>query len=481
MTSETTINVESSRTDQLSRLPPELLEDIFDYAYFSSPPPPMPVSKHLLPHHQKHFYRQVYLSSPSSVASFIFSITTDEEKGKIVKGIEFGRNEKGVVEPIEVLEKLFPLLPNLKHLGPLPGKIEMGSRAKTLFSSLSKVTSASIEATLGGPDGDFESDYFSLLTALPSLDTLKVLNWPILHDTVLNEEKLFQLKGVKTLSVEGKGAEDEYILNLVNLCPALLHLELVTTYFDDVSFSYCLSHLPSTLESLTLATTRSSFIHPVDLPLLRFTNLRLLDLGDGVYSNTIHKTLQQLPLLKMIRLGGGAISPVGFLTLLSGPARLAHLETIALDFQVGQKGNRVHNLDQLPEGPGMMGWRKPRASELEAEIWTRDDHPLRASQLRQMIQVAREEGIRIEGTIHEALENLEDYWIEANNRAVLSAYRDNLVNHDRLRDIRYEVLDSGLDLPPLGPGRPELVKTELPARDWFIYSLKHVEEAVAEV
>ena len=120
----------------------------------------------------------------------------------------------------------------------------------------------------------------------------------------------------------------------------------------------------------------------------------------------------------------------------------------------------------------MVGWRKSRASTKEAETRNRDEHPLQAGQLKRMIQVANEEGIRIEGTIHDALRNLEDYHIEANNRAVLSAYRDSQTNFHRLYDVRYDALGSGLDLPLLDLRDLELVKTELPERDWFVYGLR---------
>ncbi|GAA5982516.1 hypothetical protein JCM5350_006099 [Sporobolomyces pararoseus] len=462
-------------------LPNELLEDIFDYAYATCPPPPMPISKRLLPFHEKQLFRQVSLSSSSLVKKFLRSVSNDEEKGELVKSLELKRKKSFKIKSLEILEKLFPLLPNLQHLGLVLVNIEISSRSKTLFSSLATVTSVSIEAP-PNTHGIVDLDYFCVLSAFPSLDTLRVIDWPILRSRVFDEDIDIGLGGVKTLCVEGEGAEDASVVELVALCPALLHLELVTTYDDRTSFSRCLPALPSTLESLKLAATHPSpYFHPANDHLLHFKNLRSLELEDGCYSSTIHSTLQQLPSLEKIRLGGGAISPAGFLPLLCGPARLVRLKIIVLDFYVGQKGIRVKRSSQLPEGFEMKDWKIPQASAKEAENGIEDEIPLRIDQIQHLIEVAGENEVEIEGTIHEALENLEDYWVEKSNRAILSAYNGNDVGFEWLREVRSDAIEAGvtlsiLDVDSLDSKRLELVKIDQPGRDWFIFTLRNRED-----
>ncbi|GAA5982555.1 hypothetical protein JCM5350_006115 [Sporobolomyces pararoseus] len=481
MSSETISHDRSTRIDYLSRLPNELLEDIFNHAYSGSPPPLMPISKRLLPFHQQHLYRQVSLSSPSSVACFASSISSDEGKGKMVKAAKFDRTKQAVIESIEVLEKLFPLLPNVQHLDLQSHVFPADNRSTEIFKVLPSVKSVSIKAVRNS-DRLVDPDYFSFLSALPSLDSLKVLNWPIL-DGEYDVEGNRKLAGVKTLAVEGQGAEDESVVGLVKMCPALLHLELVTTYDDQVDFSCCLPDFSPTLESLTLAANHpSSYGVPYDHLFLRFTHLRSLSLGDGLYSSTIHETLQQLPLLEKIRLEGGSISPAGFLTLVTGPTRLLHLETIVLNFYVGERGVHVDIESEIPQGPNMEDWKKPRASAKGPEEDVRSEASLQVDQLRQLIKVAGEEGIKIRGTVHEALRNLEDYWMEQNNRAILT------IHYERHDGVRWHMIvelfaeSAGVNLPardaiPWWRERLELVKIDQPERDWFILTLKNKEEA----
>ncbi|GAA5960928.1 hypothetical protein JCM3765_007544 [Sporobolomyces pararoseus] len=471
MSTETTNNVESTRNDYLSRLPNELLEDIFDYAYSSSPPPPMPLSKRLLPFHQKHLYRQITLSSPTQVNIFLASISSNKEKGKMVKEIEFDRSRDGVVESIEVLENLFPLLPNLQHLDLRSQEIEVCQQSNILFGTLTNITSVITEPV--SVYDRIDLDHFAFLSTLPSLNKLEIYDWPPSTGYCLTHEGRFELAHLKSLKIQGEGAEESTAANLAKLCPALLHLELNSTWDDVLDFDRCITQIPARPESLQLSSQYTPHANLSPHLLLRFTNLRSLDLADGCYSKTIHTALQLLPLLKKIRLGGGAISPPSFLTLLSGPARLVHLEIVILDFYVGERGICVVDLSEDLE---MEDWKMPRASVKEAEEGEPDEDPLQLGELRQLIEVAEENGVEVKGSCHEALENLQDFWIEKNNRAILSAYNGHDDEFLWLQTVRRDAVVAGVALPSfdidsLDPDHLELVKTELPERDWFILSL----------
>ncbi|GAA5982543.1 hypothetical protein JCM5350_006109 [Sporobolomyces pararoseus] len=471
MSTETTQNEVSTRIDHLSRLPNELLEGIFDYAYYISPPPPLPLSKRLLPFHQKHFYRQVSLSSCSQLDNFIASVSSDKEKGKIVKAISFDRSNHGVIESIEVLEKLFPHLPNLQHFELDSGEITISSRSTNLFSTLTKITSIITEPTW--ENFALNLDGFAFLSNLPSLNRLEIRKWPA-NSTLYSDSRLvFQLPHVKTLKVEGEGAEEWTVADLVALCPALIHLEIETTWSDEIDFDKLIEKVSANLESIRLSS-RAYLAEFSPRLLLRFPNLRHVDLGDGYYPDSIGVVLQQLPQLEKIRLEGGSISSSDLVSLVSAPSRVVHLKSIILDPWVGKRGRHVlestvESLDYLEMGD----WNIPRASKRhEGDEW------FDWQGLKQFISVAEENGVKIEGTIHEALENLEDYWIEKNNRGILLVYNGDFDYLEELHYVHLEALEVGITLPTLDiesldPDRLKLVKIDQPGRDWSIFSLKN--------
>jgi hypothetical protein len=93
-----------------------------------------------------------------------------------------------------------------------------------------------------------------------------------------------------------------------------------------------------------------------------------------------------------------------------------------------------------------------------------------------LIVVAKENGVRVDGSVKQAIETFKDYWIETNNRAVLHAYE----RHDlsALRQARSDADRFGRTLPPrdigsLDPDNLEIVKTELPKKEWFVLNLRN--------
>jgi len=255
---------------------------------------------------------------------------------------------------------------------------------------------------------------------------------------------------------------------------------LNTTYGDVTTYEASLGVLPSTLHSLKLGSEYAS-ISPRDDLLRRFTVLKSLDLDKHCYSIEIHTTLAQLPLLVEIRLGGGTISPIGFINLVSGPTRLSNLKRIALDFGIGSEGRSVSYETSFLYGGNvsMEDWKL--SEDMEAGTGKRGDYVV---ELTRFVSLAESNGIEVLGTIHEALALVKDYWVEASNRAILalqarSEHRDlRSEEFDRLRDVRQSAITYGVPLPQLDidsldPRRLELDKIELPERDWFMYSVRN--------
>jgi len=324
-------------------------------------------------------------------------------------------------------------------------------------------------------------DSLAFLAVLPSLNELEISRWPYDTHPYYEEEEAFRLPRVETIRLEGDGADEDSVKALVNICPALLSIDLDSGHSgSQTSFAPALGTLPSTLHSLKLRTN-SEHAEYADPPLSRFSALRSLDLGDGCYPGTIHQVLSRLPLLVDVRLEQGAIYALGFLDLVSGPGRLPNLKTIYLDSNVGRVGNRTsfHETDIESIDPGMLDWQCPDEWCGEGPGYVEEGF---ATKFQELITVAEANGVRIEGTIHEALKTFEDSHIESNNRTVLAFYRSggsdsiaSLHNACYRMAARVGVLHpalKGLNLDYLKSGHYELVEIPLPERDWFIYTLR---------
>jgi hypothetical protein len=468
--------LQTTRVDRLSLLPNELLGKIFEYAY-STAPPTAPLSKHLFPFFEEHLYRRVSLYSSRQVALFLESLFHRRDRGKLVKSLELDRDSPEVVKSLDILESLFPLLPNVVHLEINAECIEMGLRSKNIFRKLPKVQS--VTTTPWSDENDYlDLHQFAFLATLPSLSTLDVVDWPVIYRSSLNEEEEdFRLLRVQTLRIEGMGAEQQYIRGLVELCPALTSVELDGTW-SQFSYSDALDTLPSTIQSLRLGSEYVT-VEPSDQHLLRFAHLRSLDLGEGCYSNDIHSVLSELPSLVKLRLGRGAISPDDFKPLISGRTRLVNLNCIRLDFEVGVVGKRMSlvELEESDDAEEMNDWRLShdiRSGQLGRGVGE-DSY---VTELKKLMTVAEANGVRIEGSVHEALALVESYWIEANNRAVIGVYSRN-DSLERLDFVQMQAYHNGVSIPDidfdsLDYSRLELVKIDLPGRNWYILGLRNV-------
>ncbi|GAA6018700.1 hypothetical protein JCM11491_001269 [Sporobolomyces phaffii] len=239
--------------------------------------------------------------------------------------------------------------------------------------------------------------------------------------------------------------------------------------------------LPPTLQSLRLDTRkepgRPTFCDPF-LP--QFRQLRRLDLADGCFSPSIDTTLAQLPNLVAIRLGHGTAHYRGLASLASGPTRLVALKSITLETATSVFGDLGGDRTRAPSDPSFSA---PSALTLDHHLseWVSPSEFLPDPVgLRTLMEACKSSGVKLGGTLFHLFKPLEEWYIEANNRAVLRAAasgRDR--DFRRLRRIQSDALQrAGVSLPSfdldsLDPDRLEVVETELPEKEWFVLSLRN--------
>ena len=107
-----------------------------------------------------------------------------------------------------------------------------------------------------------------------------------------------------------------------------------------------------------------------------------------------------------------------------------------------------------------------------------DGHRFDPLGLQQLIEVARENGVVVEGSVLDALENAVAYRIEENNRAIIDVLAEQ--HFDHLQEVRNFASRDGVSLPPLdldslNLDRLEIVEIDLPEQDWYVLSLRNKE------
>jgi len=280
------------------------------------------------------------------------------------------------------------------------------------------------------------------------------------------------------LRVQGDAADYSTPLLLIKACPALLHLELNSSFEEGpLEFHKYLPSLPFDLHSLSIHGLTDA--HPrVDSVLSSFTQLRFLRLGDQSYSHLIHSALHSFSSLVRIHLGKGVIDPDGFVSLISGSSRLPSLRTIILDFDAGFVGRKIRR----PSRAGFNIESEMEKCDVDMGDWNLpgedDSHQFDPVGLQQLIEVARENGVVVKGSVFSALEHAVAYRIEENNRAIIDVLAEQ--HFDHLQEVRNFASRDGVSLPPLdldslNLDRLEIVEIDLPEQDWYVLSLRNKE------
>ncbi|GAA5968228.1 hypothetical protein JCM3765_000860, partial [Sporobolomyces pararoseus] len=368
--------------DYFSSLPPELLSDIFEYAYKDSKPPTFPISSSFLPFQRQYLYRQISISSIPQFESLLRTCELNSELGTVVNVLEVenidseggGTRKKNARRITSFLWTLV----NLEHL-----KLGNGSSSLTdlilsygvSHSTLPRLEriSTAVSSALGNT---IDSKLYLHLDGYPSLRCLEVSTYndslfmsskgggpiPNIHELILKVHRLYD---DNTLS---------FIRAFENLSSLTLHCvgSHPLLFFDTV-----VPFLPISLTSLTLRNDsldeeNPNLSWPIDHHLPRLVNLEYLYLSYGTCSREAVDHLSKLAKIKTLGFGRWAIVDWPDLEdLILGPNRLPSLEKVIFDQVEGEMGWRIwedsdglelhpdHDLEEHHVGPG---WIIPRGT-----------------------------------------------------------------------------------------------------------------------
>ncbi|GAA5901577.1 uncharacterized protein JCM6883_000262 [Sporobolomyces salmoneus] len=463
-------NGQISRIDHLSTLPHELLETIFRLAS-DKEPCGGPLSKRLFAFWERELYRkfdnfwQGYRSFPRFVAKVQHSPRLCElvESLKIITTDGPEQEEEEISSLyLKPLETLLPLLPTLRtlHFG-INGHFDTLVKAVRGGLALRNLRSLNLYRSTN-PSLDILADF-------PSLESLSLDGTNSLSG--YQGSPLPMLKALK-ISTDFPPEDDYQVLDLIRACPALTRFDFDSRR-PDTLYSV-MEQLPRDLKVLKLTLRRVAFPN-IDLHLPRFQTLVRLDVDGDIAAERIHLALVQLPSLVYICLAFCNYDPAGLQLLVAGPDRLPLLRTLTLH---RYPAGRIPDFIEPPSTPGFDWDRVKNLPSMEARgyfpLWVRDD-PSRVRAVRDLQASGEEYGIEVEGTLMNAIEIIDDFFLEANNRSILHAYYDK--DFYKLERYHLKAVEYGCILPPAVDRRSfrkkriDLVETELPEQDWFVLSL----------
>jgi hypothetical protein len=378
----------------------------------------------------------------------------------------------------QFLSTIVPLLPALRILHIYQNDTLLHETLSDLCqkSALSKLYFLSIplpiplRSSLDLQAFDFAADLPSL-TAL-CLNDLESINASItIRPSTRRIDKLEML----ALGSDGPVVSSKLLNELVRGFPPTSTFSFTADYAPLPSFEF-LRLLPLTLESLYLKLSRNNNLALIDTELLRFPSLARFEIeiaGRGtVVSSNLHQTLLQLRNLRFICLPHKYHDLSSLKLLVSGPSRLPHLEVLMIGSQHWYGGGvRVKS----PLAKASPSNRVYSHAKVEMEYW---ESPMSSSDcqaVRDLIEAGRESEVEIGGSLVEAFEGVEKYFIEANNRSVIHAYHTSdfsYLNDYRQQAIEYDISLPDFDIDSLGNDL-EFVETKLPNWHGFVLSLKN--------
>ncbi|GAA5844106.1 hypothetical protein JCM3766R1_004524 [Sporobolomyces carnicolor] len=333
----------SEPIDRLSRLPDELLDQIFDGANDLDHPSTGPLSRRLLPWHIRGLYRRVKLVKVATLEKFsrtVRSVPNLAQNVRILHVVKTNEDKSeslldNLVETLSRLEELRIYDHELSsrflcYLGPDPPL-----PPQSLSSSLCYLRIEGPETNVGFP--------LSLFSPLESLVTLEYGNYIFPHGRV-DTSTIRIMTTLANLAVEGVYSDDPAIGVFCSLCPNLVSVRLnaIEPEYEDL-----LSFLPAHIRNLVLWRSTPTSAEPCDQFVARFARLKSLTLDGTLYSYYVDTHLAGLSELEHLKFGHGEISLEGLRSLVAGPDRLASLETIELE--MGLEGYRSEETDEEEE------------------------------------------------------------------------------------------------------------------------------------
>ncbi|GAA5835740.1 hypothetical protein JCM5353_002466 [Sporobolomyces roseus] len=463
--------------DRLSLLPNELLDHIFDLAYSIDTPPTGALSKRLLPFHITRIYRRIFLTNPDNIAKLVRKIGEQSDLGEIVKMLHVNaeEDETGVIEAIGAteFEHFFRQLVRLESLDLGEDHYEWLDKLSASHNSASPIPLRHIRSA-----ASFGTQPFVNFTSFRTLRSLHVTMYERNY-TAFDISIHLSLPLLTHLTVSGTYADDLSIATFCSLCPSLTHLSL---YAFEAVYVTLLQALPATLSRLELGTIdmrgsigRGRGGEDCDLELSRFILLQSLSLDDDLFSSHLPSHLANLQHLASLKLVGDQIFYVDMSKLLSSPTRPPSLRVLDLCLDRISIGRRLE-VDELGRSigsyePGENDWQVardwtwPEYVELGKMYGHEEMYAIR--------KVAAQSGVEIRGSLYEALEMVDVYFLELANIAIYRCFRySTLEPYDELQDRRLDSRLPPLDLESLDPNNLKLVQIDLPDEDWFALSLE---------
>jgi len=311
------------------------------------------------------------------------------------------------------------------------------------------------------------------LHPLQSLAKLTIKNWEVYESTVIGDHEFSSFPQVEILQIQGEGAEDSSVTELVGLFPSIVDLALHTMWRDSSLWTGALSDLPKTLVSLSLFAEYDHVL-PAESLLTQYESLRRIHLGSTCFSSFVDVTLRQLPLLEEIRLGNGLIDAKAFLSLVTGSSRLVHLRNLILDLDDGHFGLCI----AVEDSEVMVEKNEDGETEWELPGYLEEGSLDRVG-LAKVVVVAESSGVKVEGTVLKALKVLKLHCVDSNNRAILaySGPADLRRLHEiRMEALRYNYKLPALDFDSLERDKLEIVETKLPGTGWSVFGFRDKEK-----
>ncbi|GAA6016961.1 hypothetical protein JCM10207_007862 [Rhodosporidiobolus poonsookiae] len=396
--------------DRLSRLPPELLERIFELAFEEGPDPKGPASRALLPFDRAARFKGVTIHEPDGYVRLLDLVTRRPDIGGLVKKLECSY-EANLRSDFPFLQ-LFTLLSNLSALcicDEYPPPIAEFTFTAAFPLAVPHLKAFNIEMSYDMVDGWAPARYRHL-AALPYLTDLviRLECSPINLAAIGLTDETYTFPCLLSLELASgfyQRPPDETV-PMIKACPSLRTLVLVN--WEVADYTQALSAAPSSLEHLALGVAVDCEVlewdtQPVavDTLLPRFPHLTALHLGPGMFSQTtLLKNLQHLPALSSISFGALAAAGSNLLhRLVSGQSRLPSLKHLKLDMYclLHSRGTPEQPVFSLYCGwTGMWRYYDPTA----------DPQQLEPDEAAALVAAAAREGITVDGSVPEAAAQL---------------------------------------------------------------------------
>jgi hypothetical protein len=442
-----------------------------------------PLSKRLLPFHERFLYRKIPLSGSVQTAQLAVGLEAYPSKGKYIKELAipkaglFEDEDKELEKVVNSMKKILPVCLNLEVLNIRPSLLYWNSFAMDLIGLLGKLPLKRLKVTMVDEMEEFlvDLDDLAFVQDLLSLTELVVNGWDIEAIDGVRMNETFALVGIRSLTVDGIFLDEYSLKRVVELCPSLLHLRINTYFLSELPLNVVIPSLPTSLVSLAFEGKNSDTDNFCDAFLPRFTSLRSIELDNCLFSPSVHLALGQLPLLEKIQLGNGTLDFEGFRSLIEGPSRLRHLRQVNLVLYQSAPG--VVRLEpRRSPNARIFSYRSPKADEgwpkpQKKKAWLKT-----VENIANLIEAAQFNGVVVNADISKFESYRQDYSLEKLNHSILDAYYNS--NFERISSARRAAKDYSW-LPPqedddnLDQTRLELVETEVPELDWFVLSLRN--------